>query len=138
MLGCFAKKWLRGASLCFVFFPLGASGTADSKPAKPQNIPVIDAEAGPCSVLMTVTDLRGKPVYAATIRVHISHGFLGLRKTDLEIGTNVDGKAKFVGLPEESDEVLYFHAIKGRQKGTAIYLPARNCDANHFVVLSRP
>ncbi len=102
---------------------------------KAQQVPVVDGEAGPCSAEMTVTDVAGKPVYAATIRVHVSHGFLGIRKTDLEIGTNADGKAKFIGLPKDRDEALEFHASKGRQKGTALAYPAKNCEAKHFIVL---
>jgi hypothetical protein len=84
---------------------------------------------------MTVTDGASKPVYAATIRVHISHGFLRMRKTDLEIGTNVDGKAKFAGLPQRSDNLLYFRASKGQQKGVAVHSTAKNCDAQQLIVL---
>ena len=113
------------------------SGGALAQISPPHNVPAVDAEAGPCSVEMTVTDLKGKPIYGATIRVHISHGFLGMRKTDLEIGTNVDGKAKFVGLPENLDEVLYFHASKGGRKGVAVANPAKNCHAKHFIVLHK-
>ncbi len=110
---------------------------AEAETKRRQEVPVIDAEAGPCSVEMTVTDVAVKPVYAAIIRVHISHGFLGMRKSDLEIGTNVDGKAKFVGLPQDTDELLYFRASKGRQTGIAVHSTAKNCDAEYFIVLRR-
>lgn len=80
-------------------------------------------------------DGKGEPVYAATIRVHIAHGFLGVRKTDLEVGTNVDGKANFVGLPEDLDKALYFRASKDGSKGTAFANPKKNCHSKHFIVL---
>jgi hypothetical protein len=122
----------------FVLMALGLLGALSRAEAQnPHQVPVVDAEAGPCSVEMTVTDFAGKPVYAATIRVHISHGFLGTSKTDLQIGTNVDGKARFVGLPENLDEGLYFRAAKGRSKGTAFYNPAKKCHAKHFIVLHK-
>ena len=43
--------------------------------------------------VLQVTDLSGKPLYNAKIHVQIRYGFLGLRKLDLETGTNADGKA---------------------------------------------
>lgn len=111
------------------------TGALGPEAGKTQQVPVVDAEAGPCSVEVNVTDVAGKPVYAATIRVHVSHGFLGIRKTDLEIGTNAEGEAKFIGLPQDRGEVLKFRASKGRQKGTALADPAKNCQAKHFIVL---
>ncbi len=86
---------------------------------------------------MTVTDLKGKPVYGATIRVHFSYGFLGLHKTDLKIGTNMDGKARFVGLPDDLDEALYFRASKGKSRGAAFDNPAKHCHAKHYIVLHK-
>jgi hypothetical protein len=100
-------------------------------------VPIIDANAGPCSVELTVTDITDKPVYAATVRVHISYGLTGMRKTDLEIGTNVDGKAKFVGLPQDSDELLYFRASKGRLIGRTVHSTEKECTAHAFIVLRR-
>src|SRR5215469_18336953 len=64
-----------------------------------EKVPVIDAGAGPCSVELIVTGADGKPVYAATVKVHIAYGFGGMRKLDLEAGTNSDGAMKFTGLP---------------------------------------
>lgn len=102
---------------------------------KPRDIPVEDAEAGPCSVEITVTDLAAKPVYAATIRVHISRGTLGVRKTDLEVRTDTSGRARFVGLSQESDEVLYIRASKARTIGNALVSPTKNCDAKSLIIL---
>jgi hypothetical protein len=104
----------------------------------PHDVPSIDAEAGPCTAEMTVMDASGNPVYAATIRVHIAHGFMGVRKMDLEIGTNVDGKARFVGLPEKLNKTLYFQATKGELKGAAFDNPAKHCHSQHSIVLEKP
>ena len=105
--------------------------------ANPHSVPIIDGEAGPCTAEMTVMDEAGKPVYGATIRVHISHGFLSMRKTDLEIGTNVDGKAKFIGLPDNLNKTLYFRASKGNMKGAAFDNPKKYCHAEHSIVLHK-
>jgi len=88
-------------------------------------------------VELTVTDIADKPVFAASVRVHISFGSIGLRKADLEISTNLDGKAKFVGLPQDSDELLYFRASKGRLIGRAVHSTANECTAHQFIVLHR-
>jgi hypothetical protein len=69
------------------FAPAHAQQTPD-----PHQVPVMDGEAGPCSVGFTVIDVKGAPVYDARIRVHIAYGFAGVRRLDLEAATNVDGK----------------------------------------------
>ncbi len=94
----------------------------------PHQVPVMDGEAGPCSVAFTVTDAKGAPVYDARIRVHIAYGFAGVRKLDLEAATNVDGKTQFKGLPEKvKGGTLIFRASQGKRDGSAIYDPAKNC-----------
>ena len=115
-------------------FMLGARVGAAAQ-ANPHSVPIIDAEAGSCTAEMTVTDGAGKPIYDATIRVRISYGFMKMRKTDLEIGTNVDGKAKFIGLPDNLDQTLYFRAFKGNMKGSAFDNPKKHCHAEHSIVL---
>ena len=69
--------------------PMHAQQTPD-----PHQVPVMDGEAGPCSIAFTVTDVKGAPVYDARIRVHIAYGFAGVRRLDLEAATNVDGKTQ--------------------------------------------
>jgi hypothetical protein len=94
----------------------------------PHQVPVMDGEAGPCSVAFTVTDVKGTPVYDARIKVHIAYGFAGVRKLDLEAATNVDGKTQFKGLPEKvKGGTLIFRASQGKRDGSAIYDPAKNC-----------
>jgi len=94
----------------------------------PHQVPVMDGEAGPCSVAFTVTDEKGAPVYDARIKVHIAYGFAGARRLDLEAATNVDGKTQFKGLPEKiKGKILNFLASQGKRTGTAVYDPATNC-----------
>ena len=59
----------------------------------------MDGGAGPCLLDLRVTGTDAKPVHAATIKIHIAYGFGGIRRLDLEAGTNSDGKVKFTGLP---------------------------------------
>jgi hypothetical protein len=94
----------------------------------PHDVPVMDGQAGPCSVAFTVTDVNGAPVYDAKVRVHIEYGFAGARRLDLEAATNVDGKAQFKGLPKKvKGSVLYFHTSQGQREGSATYDPEKSC-----------
>jgi hypothetical protein len=114
-----------------------ASGTTPSDPQASPAVAIVDGEAGPCSVEMTVTDVKGNPVAGAKIHVEVNHGFLGLHQTYLEVQTNVEGQGKFIGLPENMDEVLYFHASKDDMRGTAFDSTAKHCHAKHFIVLHK-
>jgi hypothetical protein len=103
-----------------------------------QKVPVMDGDAGPCSLELTVTDSDGKPVYAATIKVHMAYGFAGIRRLDLEAGTNSDGKVKFIGLPSRVHRPpLEFHASKDELVGMASYDPAEECQAKHDISMEK-
>src|ERR1700685_729915 len=95
----FGKRLLSAAGL----FVLAGSFVAaySQQVPDPHQVPVMDGEAGPCSVAFTVTDEKAAPVYDARIRVHIEYGFAGVRRLDLEAATNVDGKTQFKGLPQK-------------------------------------
>jgi hypothetical protein len=101
----------------------------------PKTVPVIDGGIGPCSADFTVTDSKGAPVYAATIRVHIAYGFLSAHKLDLEVGTNAGGKARFTGLPTKTKQGLFFQASEGNREGSAFDDPAKTCKAEFVVML---
>ena len=115
------------------FVPAQTQQTPD-----PHQVPVMDGDAGPCSIAFTVTDAKGAPVYDARIRVHIAYGFAGVRRLDLEAATNVDGKTQFKGLPEKvKGGTLMFRASQGKREGSAIYDPAKNCSGQQSsIVLS--
>jgi len=114
-----------------------ASGQAQQTP-DPHQVPVMDGEAGPCSIAFTVTDVKGIPQYDARIRVHIEYGFAGVRRLDLEAATNIDGKTQFKGLPQKvKGGTLTFTASKDKLNGIATYDPAKNCSGQtSSIVLS--
>jgi hypothetical protein len=104
-----------------------------------QEVPVIDGGVGPCSVEFTVTDANAKPQYAATVKVRIAYGFAGVKKLNLEAGTNVNGKVKFKGLPAKvHNPPLEFNAVKDDLTGMATYNPAAECEAKHDLTLEKP
>jgi hypothetical protein len=98
-------------------------------------VPLIDGNIGPCSVEFTVTDASNAPVYDAKIRVHIAYRFLSAHKLDLEVGTNVDGRARVSGLPEKVKEALHFKASQADRYGETFYNPAEGCTAKRAIVL---
>src|ERR1035438_3699813 len=51
-------------------------------PAPSETVPVIQGGVGRCSLDLTVLGADGKPVYAATVRVHVKYGFGGMRRLD--------------------------------------------------------
>ncbi len=63
--------------------------------------PQLSADAGPCWVEFTVRDAANKPAYLAKIHTVVRYGFMSKRKTELDLSTDVNGKGKFTGLPEE-------------------------------------
>jgi hypothetical protein len=105
--------------------------------ADPKSVPVIDGAIGACSADFTITYAAGAPVYAASIRVHIAYGFLNAHKLDLEVGTNADGKARFIGLPEKLKQGLFFQASEGKREGSAFDDTGKTCKANFTIALER-
>jgi hypothetical protein len=104
--------------------------------ADTQEIPVVNAGLGPCSVDFTVEDGSHKPLYDAKINVTIRYGFLSKRRTDLEVGTNGDGKARFEGLPSKVKKALEFRVHHGQLTKTISHDPADRCQASYTVVLT--
>lgn len=116
----------------FLFVPFAASQTPD-----PHSIPSVDAGLGACSADFTITDTDNKPVYAAKVKVRIAYGFLSARKLDLEVGTNVDGKARFTGLPERLKKGLFFEASEGDRTGNAFDDPEKTCKAQFAITIRK-
>jgi hypothetical protein len=116
-----------------------ARPSSDTTAAAQEKVPVMDGGAGPCSLELTVTNSEAKPVYAAIIKVHIAYGFAGIRRLDLEAGTNSDGKVKFTGLPARVHRPpLEFNASKDDLSGTATYDPSAECQAKRDITLAKP
>jgi len=104
----------------------------------PHSIPSVDAGIGTCTADFTVTDTDNKPVYAAKIKVHIAYGFGSFHKLDLEVGTNVDGKARFTGLPDRTKHGLFFQASESGRSGDAFDDPSKTCQAQFPITLRKP
>lgn len=106
--------------------------------ASQQSVPVpsVNANLGPCTVDFTVNQSSNKPLYNAEISVKIAYGFMGMKKMDLKVGTNSEGKARFVGLPEKvHDPPLEFVVnAKGLSKSLN-YWPSVKCQARYDVVM---
>jgi hypothetical protein len=133
-------KSISQAILALAIFSLTASAhtvaQATPKP-DPKSIAEVDAGLGPCTADFTITDDAGSPVYAANIRVHIAYGFMNLHKFDLQVGTNADGKARFIGLPETTKQGLFFRASEGDREGSAFDDPSKTCKTQFTIVLRK-
>jgi hypothetical protein len=115
------------------------SQTPPPTPATQQKVPVMDGDAGPCSLELTVTGIDGKPAYAATVKVHIAYGFAGVRRLDLEAGTNSEGKVKFTGLPARVRRPpLEFRASKDDLQAIAAVDPSSECQASRTISIAKP
>jgi hypothetical protein len=123
--------------LCYIVLAAPLLSQAQAT-APREKVPVIDGGAGSCSIELTVKDANGKPVYATIVKVHIKFGFGGMRRLDLEAGTNSDGKAKFSGLPARVQRPpLEFQASKDELEGVATFDPTTDCQANREIVLEK-
>jgi hypothetical protein len=122
--------------LIYVFnsSPLAQSQT-NSTAVDPKAVPSLDGGIGPCTADFLITDASGAPVYAAKINVHIAYGFANVRKLDLQISTNIDGKARFTGLPDHIKHGIYFHASEGNRIGEAFDDPANTCKSQFPITL---
>jgi hypothetical protein len=112
---------------------LTMAGGQGADPAKP-DLATINARLGMCTADFTVTGADGKPVYAATVHVRLRYGFLSLKRMDLEVGTNSDGKARVEGLPLGGRRLVY-DITKETRKTTVEQDLTTNCHAMHTVAL---
>jgi hypothetical protein len=125
---------LKAFALALLFSLSSQAQTPD-----PHAVPSIDAGIGSCTADFTVTDEAGKPVYAAKIKVHIAYGFGSFHKLDLEVITNIDGKARFTGLPTRLKKGgLYFQASESDRTGEAFDDPSKTCQAQFPITLRKP
>jgi hypothetical protein len=100
------------------------------------DVPVVDGGIGTCRADFTVRDEAGKPIYDAKIKVTLRWGFFNKRKLDLEIGTNGDGKARVIGLPDSPKRPLEFQIKSGTVTKSVEDDPSANCTAVYEVTLS--
>lgn len=119
--------------LCSSLFLFFAGGLLAAQ--SPQ-IPVVDGGLGSCRADFTVKDGSDKPIYNARIHVLIRYGFLSKRKTELEVGTNSDGKASVTGLPAMPKKPLEFTIKSGTVSKNITDDPSDHCNAQFDVTLS--
>jgi hypothetical protein len=121
-----------------VTFALAVQTQQLAQPQQPNDIPVTDGTSGPCSIEFSVTDSDGKPVYAARIDVHLAYGAFGAHKLDMSVYTNVQGKARFTGIPAKVKRPpVEFNAKKDDLVGLATMDPATECQAKHDIILTK-
>jgi hypothetical protein len=101
-----------------------------------QEVPSANGGVGSCHADFIVHDKAGHPVYNAQIQVTIRYGLFNLHKTDLQVGTNSDGKARFTGLPNFSKKPLEFEVKSGTVSRELTDDPSTNCSASYDVTLS--
>ncbi len=110
-----------------------------AQPAQSEDVPVTDAQSGPCSIELTVTGTDTKPVYAARIDYHTAYGFMGTHKLDMTVYTNSQGKARFAGIPAKVKQPpIEFRASKGELVGVATMDPVTECQAKHDIMMDKP
>ncbi len=125
-------KWMAEIALLLLIAGLGLPT------AKAAEVPVIKGELGPCSADFTVTDSANKPLYDAKIHVTVRYGFMSKRKTELEVGTNSDGKGRIEGLPNKVKKPLEFQVRHEQLLKSLLHDPATECHANFTVALGTP
>jgi hypothetical protein len=124
--------------LCYLVIATIALPSQAQAQTLDEKVPTIQGGVGRCSLDLTVLGVDGKPVYAATVRVHIRYGFGGMHRLDLEAGTNSDGKVRFAGLPARVQRPpLEFHAAKETFEGVATFDPSTECHASRDVKLEK-
>ncbi len=121
---------------CACFVVLFVAFDRDLRAGDQPEIPSINGSVGSCSALFTVLDAAKKPIYDAKINVVIRYGFGGLHKVELQVGTNSDGKARVIGLPEKSKKPLEFHVRSGDLSKTVMVDATAKCESSVEVVLS--
>jgi hypothetical protein len=130
------KSFVMRPAVCVVLLCAFVSAQTGAAPKEQQPVPSIDGALGPCSVEFTVKNADQTPAPGAKIHVHIAYGFLGVRRLDLEVTTNTEGKARFEGLPSNLKKGLLFDATKGNREGTAFFDPGKSCEGQHTLVLA--
>jgi hypothetical protein len=107
------------------------------QPAAPPAVPdtaVLNARIGRCSADFTVKDESGAPIYAANIHVRVRYGFWNIKRSDLEVGTNTDGRARIEGLPDKA-RLMHYDITRGDKKGTVTQDVSTTCRGIYDVSL---
>jgi len=118
------------------FFLLVAG--VQSVAGNPADVPSISAGVGPCTADFTVVDSSNKPVFDAKVHVKFKYGFMSKRDTDLEVGTNSDGKAHVEGRPSKLKKPPLEYTIQSAGlTQTVTNDPAADCHPTFNVTLGK-
>ena len=98
------------------------------------DLAVISARLGGCAADFTVKDADDQPVYAAIVHVRIRYGFLGIKRMDLEVGTDSAGHARVEGLPDKVKPLTY-DIQKADKKALVEQTHLSDCQATYEVSL---
>jgi hypothetical protein len=96
--------------------------------------PVLDARLGGCTADFTVKNPAGAPVYTAVIHVQVRYGPLSVKRMDLEVGTNSEGKARVKGLPDKA-KLMTWDITKDDKKTVVDQDVEKTCQGKFEVTL---
>jgi hypothetical protein len=133
------KMWLAGWLAALLVVPIltfARSSFPTSQTPDSGEVTVVKAGAGSCTADFAVTNLSGKGIYDAKIRIQLRYGFMGLHRLDATVGTNFDGKARIEGLPEKIKGTAEFKISHGDQSKSLDYDPLADCHPRHEVILA--
>ena len=103
--------------------------------ADPPQVATVSADLGECTAEIRVTDSHMKPVYKATLSTQVRFGFGGFHRTDLEVGTNVDGRAIISGLPARMKRPLDVTASFEGRNAIVLVDTGDNCHGTYNAIL---
>ncbi len=104
-------------------------------PAFAAEPPKISADLGSCSADFHVTDADNKPIYNARVHTLIRSGAFAIRKLDLEIRTDADGRASIINLPEVPKRPITFDVSNESKSSSVAFEPDKQCRAKYEVSL---
>ncbi|HET9696400.1 MAG TPA: hypothetical protein VFP40_06000 [Terriglobales bacterium] len=115
---------------------VGVFAQIDTKTQDSPQVPVISADMGQCSADITVMSTKRKPLYKAKIETLIKYGFGGFHRLTLELYTDVDGRARFEGLPERPRQPLAFEVTYEGRSTTVIVHPVQKCHGSYEAIVT--
>jgi hypothetical protein len=104
-------------------------------PALAGDPPKISADLGSCSADFHVVDGDAKPIYNARVHTLVRSGAFAIRKLDLEVRTDSDGRASIVGLPEVPKRPITFDVSSESKTSSIAFEPDKQCRAKYEVSL---
>ena len=111
---------------------------APIKARNPADVPSINGNMGPCTAEFNVVDASNKPVFDAKIHVKFKYGFMSKKDTDLEVGTNSEGRARVEGLPDKLKKPpMEFTIRSGEASKTVTNDPAGDCRPSFNITLGK-